>query len=1473
MPILAARRTRRLTPLLVALLFLPLFSSRSSAQGTSNATLPESNEAMILSSRVEEAVAAGDYALAIRLVRQIMDLSGELVADPRHRVYYPVWRRAVQLLRALPPEGVKAYRELVDAEVTARFAAASASGDLAELELLFRKFPIATSWPAIGQELAALRLDLGQATEALAVLREMELQGAVLSSGLRAQQVVALGMIGSVAEARRRLESLTSAAQQGTPAERERAAVIEAWLKRGATDIAPAGAGAIQPLFGGRLPWRSGLDSAAGAQKLTDDAAANSVGYQRSLPLLTPVVERETLLFRARGVLWALDAVALTPKWHVVEPRFREVISEYATWDHDYEEATPDPNYPPEARQLLRGATQHAISAAAGLVFTLEPRGGSEADSQPLAPGFMFPTIEPNQPNTLVARDVSSGTDVWQLGADAADPLYGASFQDAPLPLDAGRLAVLVRVRQELVLLILDAATGRELARTPIAGPPTHLPMDGGRGLLAADETTIYVTTGNGVVAAISRADYGWRWAATYSTRNARRGGFMPWRGRGDFDLPAREYSVDRPVLVADVLVAAPVDAAEILAFDRFDGRVRWRIPRGESLALLGATSDGVLLAGGHVECVDPSDGVTVLWRSVPLELTGRPAIDGQRVYVPTRGGVLALGARDGRIVAAQDPHRVSPASDPLVASLVLTDHALLAVTPNTVWKHPDPARVRGLSGRPGADGGLDPRGALALAWVHTQEGDLGEALQILEKLDVSDRALGAARDALLSRTFVALSRDSGSAEERLAWLRRATALPLGEESASDLAVLVGRTLEEAGRWNEALAHYRDALLRESAVGLVPAGGGRRRAAWVDAALRIGECLARVDPRTAAAFYGELADGAIRSGSAALMQRALFVLPREAERGKLARVLLATGWSPELLIDHVNEARADDASHSDQRGLLLDRWEIHVALGMMEPARADAEAWAALTAASAADPSGSVPVGAAASAAEASVAGGSVGGDAGRAERATAEAPVVTGADEPPIAAVAPPSEEEQRRAQRISRSLRKLEQGQEPPFGETYFRAWAESGCELVADASPPSVPPGQFFLTRDVQQPRLVLRGPGGERRREVDAGLLPARSDVPGAALGGLVWGFNEAPRDENPRLAAWPAVRHGTRAAVAVEGGIIGVGMGPERGGGRRLWTRSTAWGPVPEDYHARAAAGTAGVLIAARGGAVELLSWSDGRPRWVREMTASTPTRVLLSERSAIIVTDDRSLISIDARYGERETLWPASHGTVLRALLIDDVLVIRGDSAVGGFDPDTLDRKWTIPVEMSQCEPVIGRPWVLIRPGDQQWSVVDVHSGTVVMRPAVKMSDRLGCAAVDAERLLVTTVSERGDGTSLEVQVQAFGLADGAPAWSQAVSGGLAPNPTQLAGHDRFAALLSVGRTERGREDSGAPPLRLILIDKQDGRVTPARDLSADLLREQRVPVHHCTPLLLVSPARMVVHALGTTVAFGSSER
>ena len=45
---------------------------------------------------------------------------------------------------------------------------------------------------------------------------------------------------------------------------------------------------------------------------------------------------------------------------------------------------------------------------------------------------------------------------------------------------------------------------------------------------------------------------------------------------------PPVESGVDRPVIVGELLIVAPMDCTEIMALDRFSGREVWRMPRRE---------------------------------------------------------------------------------------------------------------------------------------------------------------------------------------------------------------------------------------------------------------------------------------------------------------------------------------------------------------------------------------------------------------------------------------------------------------------------------------------------------------------------------------------------------------------------------------------------------------------------------------------------------------------------------------------------------------------------------------------------------------------------------------------------------------------------------------------------------------------------------------------------------------------------
>ena len=264
-------------------------------------------------------------------------------------------------------------------------------------------------------------------------------------------------------------------------------------------------------------------------------------------------------------------------------------------------------------------------------------------------------------------------------------------------------------------LLLLDPASGETIADAEIVGPPTFFTGAGGRCHVLSDESSIYVGTGNGVVAAVASGDLSWKWATTYpSTLAARRssGWWPPHEAM-------REFGGDRPVLAGDSLVLAPADGAFIFALDRFTGRQQWRVERRTGERLVGAAPAGVLVAGNRLTCLDVSDGETVHWRTAPLEITGRPAICGERVFLPTRDGVLLVNGRTGKVltepadIAARtgSPHTGTDQPDAAkrvrlfsrrlpTANLLATADALFAVTPNGVVKFPDLAAHRQLARR-----------------------------------------------------------------------------------------------------------------------------------------------------------------------------------------------------------------------------------------------------------------------------------------------------------------------------------------------------------------------------------------------------------------------------------------------------------------------------------------------------------------------------------------------------------------------------------------------------------------------------------------------------------------------------------------------------------------------------------------------------------------------------------------------------
>jgi outer membrane protein assembly factor BamB len=1458
------------------------------------ATLPESNEAALLSGRVHEAIQRGDYRLAIRLIEQIMQLPGELVAVPGSRTRYPARHQAYRLLQQLPPAGVQLYRRLYDAGVTARFQRAAQSADVAALRELFRVYRLSSAWPEIGRELAALLLDQGVHGEAIEVLREVlpGTDGGDLAAR-QAQLLVALTKAGAWSSAERVLAELRAdPALKTQPARRERVRRLEGWVaacRHGGRDsLVSAGPALVadqtaaprwsQPLRG--LPGLGNPDSEA------DLAVA--VDTLRRLPLHEPVLEADVLVVRLGGTIWAWDALTLTPLWQAreTEPADAAVPMRSAWFGGDTGRAASaggsETAMTAQARLLLLHALGHAVSAGLGQVYTIEGLTLGDADDEPF--GQLGQDASGGR-NELVARDLPSGERTWRTGADPAHALYGVAFQDCPVVVGDKLVAPFVR-GNELSLGVLDPSSGRLIREVPVVGPPTRFTAAGGRCRLGADETTLYVCTGNGVIAAFAREGLGWKWALVYPSTLAEHLSRAWWQA----DSPLRESGVDRPVVADELLVVAPVDSREILAIDRFNGRERWHVERGEYAFVVGAVDAGLVVGGYAIACLDPADGRAVRWRSVPLEITGRPAIHGQQIYVPTRGGIVVIDGGTGKVVADQSlvagtlvrGAGVAPAAGSaglrpagraatgqvVAANLAVCGEALFAVSPNRVVKYPDVhatrARCQALLVRNAAD----ERAALTLAWLDLFEGDLEAALARLETMQLSDTALAASRNELLGHVCVALAREARHGAGKLAWLHRAAALAESPESAARLAALIGRALEQSRRWDEALEHYRRVLLREPA-GYVRVAGDEDRevVSWLHAVERIGVVLNHVPAEQAETFLdqlvGDVADTVAPKGihgsaeaeagdapSATLLQRVRLAVRDPIRRARIERALMLRELPPELAIRCV-------ASNDDpmlpvpiRRRLHLERWDTHVSLGLLDEARADRAHW----------------------------------------QEHYASSPRTGEPASPALGSVGVPPASEAERVTRIELAMRKLEQGAGISFTDSFTRQWLLPDAELILDARRPATASRPWIPVRHLVSRQIALHSAmAGAPLRQTPDGLSPGhgeRAETTGSAYGpgrqlhaqavygrSAAWGG--APRD------SWPAVLDDHLAAVPVGGGLVCVGLGPERGGGRRLWERAVPeWKEIPQRFAEIAVATPDGLCFATRDSRVVMVAWPDGELRWQRDLAGMRVARLHVTApvdagryaaATIVVESDEQQVVAFDAATGGRLRRLPTELGTPRAIEVVANTLVVWGDEWVAGIDPDTFEPRWRSP-----CDSVGGRlpvpergwiAWQSVTTGE--WFLLNVRDGKRVYDKGLSDLGEITAILTDADTLLLASWVGGDEETGVPdvVHLAALDLGDGRLRWARSIESTVRLNGTQLAAHPDFIPLLLLKTDRRPSDVIDLSSLAIQLLDKRSGRPLEPVPIG----RHFRTTDAWCNVYMLATPTRMIVQAGGNVVAFGNS--
>ena len=1441
-------------------------------RGPAAATLPESNEAMLLSDRARDAMQRGDYRLAIRLIEQIMALPAELVAAPASRTYYPVWRQAVRLLGQLPPEGVDLYRRLYDAEVAARFREAVQAADVDTLRELFHDYRASSDWDAVGAELVARLIDRGEYGESIEAVRELLAGSAEPKPERRAQLIVALAQVGAWQAAQQALAELESdSAVALRPGWRQRVGAIREWLERlnlsrrnvaGRLGVQLEGR-PYEPMLAPPIAWSHRLDPEAPSDthyEAGDLAAA--IDRSRRLPLHNAVVDSNILVVRMNGSLWGMDALTLTPIWRSAESA-REVEGTLrSVWGRrgGGGVANDEAGLSTGARRLLTHALRHALSTGLELVFTIESLALESEHGRIDRRGFRS-RRDGTSPNVLVARDLRSGRTVWRAGDDLEHKLYRAAFQDAPAVV--GRLLVVpVQRNSDLYLCVIDPADGRLIREVPIVGPPTYFTSTGGRCLLATDETTVYVCTGNGVIAALGRADLQWKWATVYPSTLSEHLNGMWWEP----ERSPRESGIDRPIVVDDLLVVAPVDSSEIIAIDRFSGRERWRVPRGEYAFLVGGltvfdedgggvsggagaspTDGGApprnaarvetgLVVGGHsIACLDLADGRSLRWRSVPLETTGRPTLGGGRVFVPTREGIVVLDGRTGKVLVDQLAWRAGArrSGEVVVANLLATEEALFSITPDQITKYPDPRAARRRCDELLETNPNDPYAQLAAAWLNTVEGRFGDALAALEALRPADAGLVAARDRLLLDVFVKVSSASANRAQRIDWLRRAAALSVAPSAAARLAVLIGEALEQHGRWDEALEHYRGMLLQESAVQVRdPNDPARSIAQWAWAAQRMHRCLEHLPEAQRAAFVDRLArDVTVDGADAAIITRARLVAKAGPARDSIDRALTLSRRPPELIVQHLTE-RDESALPADlRRQLHLARWETHVALGMLDAARADREIWR--TRFEGADPPSDEP-GAA-----------QTGGGAAESQR---------------------------RRLTVIQTAFSKLEQSAGVPFERQFRRQWKMQDAELILDWQEPEPRMQPWLLLRRLANRQIVLFDDNrrSELRRTRDALLTGGAAETARTSARDEVL-FGRAARSSGPLRTTWPAAVYEHLAAVPVRGGLVCVGLGPERHAGARLWEVPVrAWREVPRDFVQTAVTGPWGVGFCPRPDRFVVLDWNGGALRWQRDFPGSTIREVTLAGDRLVFVADEQHVLTVDAWFGDDLREIPPELGTPRGVRVCRETLLIWGGGGMTGLDPATLQPLWKRAGNgIHDVAEIPQRGWVVVRESDAAvWSVLDASSGRPVLKLALDGAEQIvAIAATDSQIYVAARAASDRDSATRQIVLSAHAASDGRRHWQRTIETAVAVNITQLLAHDEFIPILLAEAPAEGRGAASAGKLAIQLVEKRTGELVEAVPIGEHFKKRDT----NCGVYMLATPTRMIVQASGNLVAFGNS--
>ena len=335
-------------------------------------------------------------------------------------------------------------------------------------------------------------------------------------------------------------------------------------------------------------------------------------------------------------------------------------------------------------QRIWDDAAYGTLSSDGRLVFVIEelPLG--------VTPQFGFMMGGGNDPssrgvtNKLAAYDIHTGKLQWELGGQDSLQPSETFFLGPPLPL-RGQLYVIAEIKDEIRLLALDGASGKELWKQQLAMVETNIMQDPIRRLAGVSPSyadgVLICPTGSGCLVAVDLATRSLLWGYIYNhpgeTAMARRMRMNPFQfgNGGNGNGPMARWLDGVATIVNGRVLITPAESDSLYCLNLADGKPAWdpkpRVEHGEHVeqaehSYIACVHKGVVVLVGRnsIDAVNLEDGKKA-WggRNIPMPsgvtVCGHGCYVGSQYLVPLSSGeVMSVDLEAGKTVATVKSRR-----------------------------------------------------------------------------------------------------------------------------------------------------------------------------------------------------------------------------------------------------------------------------------------------------------------------------------------------------------------------------------------------------------------------------------------------------------------------------------------------------------------------------------------------------------------------------------------------------------------------------------------------------------------------------------------------------------------------------------------------------------------------------------------------------------------------------------------------